>query len=330
MTNKISRLIKRMTEEPFPTDGSLYDLGDGKVYQTEDGYTFHAVGDVSLLQNGCSNGACSTTLEVPTTTMTNTKEIKTVSASNDIFADIVGYSIIKREFVKALESTSPVGILLDPEHGKSVVGIVHANHTFGILSNEVSENNKRVATDIVRAANALQSAVKSNPSPTQADVKAKIDNLNATLQEAIAVRVPKVDVSNSTINGEAAKDLMNETLRQYGYAFGISSVNRGNTSNINSSASATPGAAPNRNTFLNMSAFQSAQALASQAQGMLTETKSLLPTNATSATTSTIAKVANHLSQLKNAIDTKSPYGNVASLVQKTIYPDLDGAFRLK
>jgi hypothetical protein len=219
---------------------------------------------------------------------------------------------------------------LAQEHGKSVVGIVHANHTFGILSNEVSENNKRVATDIVRAANALQSAVKSNPSPTQADVKAKIDNLNATLQEAIAVRVPKVDVSNSTINGEATKDLVNETLRQYGYAFGISSVNRGNTSNINSSASATPGAAPNRNTFLNMSAFQSAQALASQAQGMLTETKSLLPTNATSATTSTIAKVANHLPQLKNAIDTKSPYGNVASLVQKTIYPDLDGAFRLK
>ncbi len=110
-----------MTEEPFPTDGSLYDLGDGKVYQTEYGYTFHAVGDVSLLQNGCSNGACSTTLEVPTTTMTNTKESKTVSASNDIFADIVGYSIIKREFVKALESTSPVGILLvgPPGCGKS-------------------------------------------------------------------------------------------------------------------------------------------------------------------------------------------------------------------
>jgi len=114
-----------MTEEPFPTDGSLYDLGldDGKLYQTEDGYTFHAVGDVSLLQNGCSNGACSTTLKTPTitttTTNTNTKEIKT--ETNDIFADIVGYSIIKREFVKALESTSPVGILLvgPPGCGKS-------------------------------------------------------------------------------------------------------------------------------------------------------------------------------------------------------------------
>ena len=123
-----------------------------------------------------------------------------------------------------VQTNLATNLSLAQEHGKSVVGIVNANHTFGILPNEVSENNKRVAADIVRAANALQTAVKSNPSPTQADVKAKIDNLNATLQEAIAVRVPKDHVSNSTINGEATKDLVNETLRQYGYAFGISSA----------------------------------------------------------------------------------------------------------
>src|SRR5438128_2643171 len=151
---------------------------------------------------------------------------------------------------------------LAQEHGKAVVGIVNANHTFGILPNEVSENNKRVSADIVSAANALLTAVKSNPAPVQADAKAKIDNLDATLQEAIAVRVPKDHVSNSTINGEATKDLVNERLRQYGYAFGISSANRGNASNINSSSSATPGATLSRNTVLNMSAYQSAQALA--------------------------------------------------------------------
>ena len=189
---------------------------------------------------------------------------------------------------------------------------------------------KELRADIVSAANALQTAVKSNPIPTQVDVKAKIDNLNATLQEAIAVRVPKDHVSNFTINGEATKDLVNETLRQYGYVFGISGSNGGNASNINSSASANSSASLRGNTVVNMSAYQSAQALASQAQQMLTETKALLPTNVTSATTSTIAKVANDLSQLKNAIDTKSPYGNVASLVQKTIYPDLNAAFGLK
>jgi len=111
-----------MTEEPFPTDGSLYDLGDGKLYQTTDGYTFHAVGDVSLLQNGCRSGngggACRTTLKASPTT-TKTKEIKTESI--DIFADILGYTDIKREFNKAIQSVSPIGILLvgPPGCGKS-------------------------------------------------------------------------------------------------------------------------------------------------------------------------------------------------------------------
>ncbi|MDQ6667139.1 MAG: hypothetical protein M3Y53_02810 [Thermoproteota archaeon] len=77
-----------------------------------------------------------------------------------------------------------------------------------------------------------------------------------------------------------------------------------------------------------MSAYQSAQAFASQARGMLNETRALLPV--TSATKSTIAKVANDFPQFKNAIGSKSPYGNVASLVPKTIYPDLDRVFRLK
>jgi len=79
------------------------------LYQTEDGYTFHAVGDVSLLQNGCSNGVC-TTFEAPTTTMT--KEIKTASTSNDIFADIEGREPIKEELLKAVTSNKTLHTLL--------------------------------------------------------------------------------------------------------------------------------------------------------------------------------------------------------------------------
>lgn len=71
-----------------------------------------------------------------------------------------------------------------------------------------------------------------------------------------------------------------------------------------------------------MSAYQSAQALASQAQEMVTQTKTLLPSNKTSATTSIIFKVANDLSQLENTIETKSPYAKVSSLVQD----DLSGS----
>jgi hypothetical protein len=216
-------------------------------------------------------------------------------------------------------------LTLAQEHAKAVVGIVSGNHTFGVLPNEVSENNKRVAADIVSSANAVQTAVKSTTPPTQADVKAKIDNLNATLQEAVAVRIPKDHVNNATINGEATKNLANETLRQYGYALGISSGKEGNTS-----APAIFADAASHNSVVNMSAYQSAQALASQAQELVTQTKTFLPSNKTSATTSTVFKVANDLSQLKNIIEAKSPYDKVSSLVQMTIYPDLDVAFHMK
>jgi hypothetical protein len=215
-------------------------------------------------------------------------------------------------------------LTLAQEHAKAVVGIVSGNHTFGVLPIEVSENNKRVAANIVSSANALQTAVNSTTAPTQAEVKAKIDNLNVTLQEAVAVRVPKDHLSNSTVNGEVTRNLVNETLRQYGYAFGISGDKGGNTSAFANSA-----AAPSHNSVVNVSAYQSAQALASQAQDMVTQTKTL-PSNTTSATTSTILKVANDLSQLKNSIETKSPYDKVSSLVQKEIYPDLDVAFHMK
>jgi hypothetical protein len=211
---------------------------------------------------------------------------------------------------------------LAQDHAKAVVNVVNGNHTFGVLPDEVSENNKRVASDVIRAANALQTAVKSKPTPTQTDLKPKVDNLNATLQEAIAVRLPKDAAGNSTINGLATKDLVNETLRQYSYAFGIANSKGGNNSISTNSATG--------NSVVNMSAYQSARALTSQAEQMFTQTKSLIPANATSGTKTAIDKVVADLSQLKNTIDTKSPYNTVTTLVQKTIYADLDAAFHLK
>ncbi len=213
---------------------------------------------------------------------------------------------------------------LAQNHAKSVVDVVNGNHTFGVLPDEVSENNKRVAADVIHTANALQTAVKSKP--TQTDLKARVDNFNATLQEAVAVRLPKDAASNSTIDGLATKDLVNETLRQYGYAFGIANV-KGGSSNNETAKSSVPGSFT---TIMNLSAYQSAQALASQTQGMLFQAKSVVPSNATSATKAAIAKLGTDLSQLKSIIDEKGSYDKLASLVQKTIYADINAAFHLR
>jgi hypothetical protein len=224
-----------------------------------------------------------------------------------------------------VQSNLASNVTLAQDHAKSVVDVVKGNHTFGVLPDEVSENNKRVAADVIHAANALQTAVKSKPTPNLNDLRPKVDNLNATLQEAVAVRLPKDAPGNFTINGLATKDLVNETLRQYGYALGVANAKGGS-----SNGTGNPKDPGIRGIITNMSAYQSAQALASQAHGMLIQAKSVMPGNASSTTKAALAKLDVDLSQLKKTIDEKNPYDKVASLVQKTIYPDIDTAFHLK
>ena len=209
---------------------------------------------------------------------------------------------------------------LAQDHAKVVVDEINANHTFGILPDEVSENNKRVAADVIHAGDALEIAVKSTSS-SPSDVMAKVNNLNSTLQEAVAVRLPQDAPKNFTINLFGVKDLVNETLRQYGYAYGIASAHQ--VKNNSSTA-------PSSNNIVNMSAYQTAKSLTSQTQEMFTQAKSLVPSNATSTTKTAMANIATGLTQLKNLVDTKSPYEKVATMVQKTIYPEINKAIGMK
>jgi len=224
-----------------------------------------------------------------------------------------------------VQSNLASNLTLAQDHAKALVDVVKGNHTFGVLPDEVSENNKRVAADVIHTANALQTALKSKPTPTLTDLGPKISNLNATLQEAVAVRLPKDAAGNSTINALATKDLVNETLRQYSFAFGVANA-KGGSNNETGNPSGVGG----QGTITNMSAYQSAQGLASQTQGMQIQAKSVIPTNATSATKAAVAKLDVDLSQLKKTINQKDSYDKVATLVQKSIYPDIDTAFHLK
>ncbi len=205
---------------------------------------------------------------------------------------------------------------LAQDHAKAIVDEINANHTFGILPDEVSENNKRVAADVIHAGDSLQTAIKS-ASPTPSDVTAKINNLNATLQEAVAVRLPPDAAKNFTINLIGTKNLVNETLRQYGYSYGIHQAK--------TNSSTTPSS-----NIANMSAYQTAKSLTSQAQDMFTQTKTLLPSNATSTAKTALTKIASDLSELKNLVDSKSPYEKVATMVQKVAYPDINTAIGTK
>ena len=56
------------------------------------------------------------------------------------------------------------------------------------------------------------------PSPATQVINDKVANINATLQDAIAVRIEQDQLSNSTVNALAINDILGEVLEHYGAA----------------------------------------------------------------------------------------------------------------
>jgi hypothetical protein len=213
-----------------------------------------------------------------------------------------------------IQSNLPSNITLAQEHAEHLTEHLDANTT-----KELAERNKRVANDLTTALSDLQSTVKSKPIPAAEVIKDKVSNIGDILQEAITVRVEKDQLKNSTVKAEATSNIVNETLEHYGGAYGIEEEGGGEEQGNTTAAG--------HNTIVNVAEYQSAQALASKAEEMFNEAKSLMSSNATSS--SNIAKVGNDLSQLKSDIDAKKPYDSVATLIESTIQPDIKAAFNL-
>jgi hypothetical protein len=214
--------------------------------------------------------------------------------------------------VKILQSDSHLvqsniasNVTLAQGHANAVAEHLDANTT-----KELAERNKLVTNDLTKAISDLNQTVQSRPTPTADVVKGKIDNIDALLQEAITVRVEKNQLSNSTVKGQAVSDIVDEVLERYREAYGIEE------------GKSTAG----HNSIVTVADYQSAQAIAAKAQEMFNEAKQLIPANDSSS----ITKVGNDLSKLKNDIDTKVPYDRVATFANSTITPDLKAAFKLE
>ena len=220
--------------------------------------------------------------------------------------------IIQSE-ARLIQSNPPSNITLAQEHAEHLTEHLDANTT-----KELTERNKRVANDLTTALSDLQNTVKSKPIPAAEVIKDKVSNIGDILQEAITVRIEKDQLNNSTVKAEATSNIVNETLEHYGGAYGIKEEGGGEHGNTTTAG---------HNTIVNVAEYQSAQALASKAEEMFNEAKSLMSSNATSS--SNIAKVGNDLSRLKSDIDAKKPYDSVTTLIESTIQPDIKAAFNL-
>jgi len=57
-----------------------------------------------------------------------------------------------KSVIKMLQAEANLAsnVTLAREHAKANLDVVNGNHTFGVLPDEVAENNKRVATDVIQ------------------------------------------------------------------------------------------------------------------------------------------------------------------------------------
>jgi hypothetical protein len=215
-------------------------------------------------------------------------------------------------------------ITLAQEHAEHATEHLDANTT-----KELAERNERVSNDLTNGLSDLQASIKAKPTPDIGVIKDKVGNINATLQDVIAVRIEKDQLNNSTVNALAINDILGEVLEHYGAAYGIAeeAEEEEHSNETGAADNTTTGTAADSNTttIINLAEYQSAQAYVNEAKQMLDEVKVLAPPNATSA----ISNGEKGINEMIAAINNKAPFSTVDEIVDSKVLPSLKTAFNL-
>jgi len=226
-----------------------------------------------------------------------------------------------------VNSNLPSNITLAQEHAEHATEHLDANTT-----KELTERNERVSNDLTRELSDLQASINAKPSPAIQVINDKVANINATLQDAIAVRIEQDQLSNSTVNALAINDILGEVLEHYGAAYGIEEEegeeehgNETDTTDNTTETAAGSNTTANTTAIINLAEYQSAQAYANESKHMLDELKTLAPSN----TTSTISNVENGINEMITAINNKAPFSTVDEIVDNKVLANIKTAFNL-
>jgi hypothetical protein len=217
-------------------------------------------------------------------------------------------------------------------------------------TSEISERNPRVVTDLLHSLDELKTtiAIAPNSKPDSSSVQSKVTNIGSLLDEAVSVRISKNVLDNPKTHALVLANLGNEIYTNYGNALGLppstvanmagmSMPSKGSSMNMDISsgngtsgmnAMSEPSAMNQRSTTIkNLTAYQTAQSMATVAQQVFE--KNLKPI-ATANTTNSNSNTANYLDQLKNAVNNKSSFMNVMELVHVKLHPTLISAYNLR
>jgi hypothetical protein len=199
---------------------------------------------------------------------------------------------------------------------------------------EMNERNKRLGTDIPALISNITTAANST-NPDAQKIGQFVLMLDNNLAEAVPARIDQVARNNATVGALAIANVLDETIEDYGIAWGAEEEESGSmnvtmtmssntSSETNTSATNNETAAPTN--IVNVAAYQTAQGLTAAAQNMFSDLKTMAPSNSTAS----ITKLDQGFADLKNAIDNKASNDEVTALVHGTIMSDLQTAFNLQ
>src|SRR5918996_1149346 len=220
----------------------------------------------------------------------------------------------------------------------------HANKAASLLTPsvviEIEEQNQKIADDLTTAVSGLQK-ISSSSEKQQQMVKKLVSDINSTTVEAVNIRIKQGQGDPSNFlekgieflrgvfggGGEEADDKIDvdETTKPIAFADLVDSVliNYGNAYSVDFDMTSKT----NRNySLVDMTDYQSAQALATKAQEIFNnELKSTAPNNSSAF----ITNLENGLRQLNGSIKNKVSPVDIMTIVHTQIHPNLLEIFNL-
>jgi hypothetical protein len=211
-------------------------------------------------------------------------------------------------------------------------------------NNELSEKNKRIATELKNTLNQLQDQVETSSLSSITDksqINQTVETINAILEEAISVRIDNDQLNNSTIQALVFADIVNNALQSYGTAFDIG-IDLTNMSNLNAIPSIGNNTIDNEHnnhelqntteqmSIVNFSRYESALSFADYAlKKFNSDIKTSIPGNNTK-TQNFLKQLENGLLEFNTAIKNHENPMKVMKIVHTKIHPNLQVLFNLK
>ncbi|MGZ5485591.1 MAG: hypothetical protein ACXWFB_06750 [Nitrososphaeraceae archaeon] len=191
---------------------------------------------------------------------------------------------------------------------------LYSNHT----NEEIAEKNERNANEISTTINYFTSSSNQN-NFSQSQIDNNVQNLNASLDESISVRIPQDVLDNSTVHALHFVELVNAVDMNYNNTLVEQEIQ--NMSLVNNNKS--------RSQIEDIVSYNTARDLLNVAIDLYeSKLKSKIIVNDNNS--ETIDKLQEGIKQLKTSIELKKPSSEITNIINGAVYPALQELYNFK